>query len=47
VSSRFARLAGAGYRALAVIFLLVYVAPLLTVGLVRLRQRATICQEVS
>ena len=36
-----------GYRALAVIFLLVYVVPLLTVGLARLRQRATIRQEIS
>jgi uncharacterized membrane protein YkvI len=36
-----------GYRALAAIFLLVYVIPLLTVGLVRLRHRATLRQEAS
>jgi uncharacterized membrane protein YkvI len=36
-----------GYRALAVIFFLVYVLPLLTLGLSRLRQRATIRQGVS
>jgi uncharacterized membrane protein YkvI len=35
-----------GYRALAVIFLLVYVVPLLTVGLVKLRERRTIPQHV-
>jgi uncharacterized membrane protein YkvI len=36
-----------GYRALAVIFLLVYVLPLLTLGLSRLRHRAAIRQGVS
>jgi len=36
-----------GYRALAAIFLLVYVVPLFTIGLIRLRHRATIRQEVS
>jgi uncharacterized membrane protein YkvI len=36
-----------GYRALAVIFLLVYVLPVLTLGLIRLRQRATLRQGVS
>ena len=36
-----------GYRALAVIFLLVYVLPLLTLGLSRLRRRAAIRQGVS
>jgi len=36
-----------GYRALAVIFLLVYVFPLLTIGLFRLRHRATLQQEVT
>ena len=36
-----------GYRALAVIFLLVYVLPLLTLGLNRLLHRAVIRQEVS
>ena len=36
-----------GYRALAVIFLLVYVIPLLTLGLFRLRHRAAVRQGVS
>ena len=36
-----------GYRALAVIFLLVYVVPLLTLGLSRLRHRAALRQGVS
>jgi uncharacterized membrane protein YkvI len=36
-----------GYRALAAIFLLVYVVPLLTVGLARLRHRGTLRQEIS
>jgi uncharacterized membrane protein YkvI len=36
-----------GYRALAVIFLLVYVIPLLTVGVARLRHRGTLRQEIS
>jgi uncharacterized membrane protein YkvI len=36
-----------GYRALAAIFLLVYVVPLLTVGLARLRHRSTLRQETS
>jgi len=36
-----------GYRALAVIFLLVYVIPLLTLGLFRLRHRAAARQGVS
>jgi len=36
-----------GYRALAVIFLLVYVLPLLTLGLFRLRHRAALRQGVS
>jgi uncharacterized membrane protein YkvI len=36
-----------GYRALAVIFLLVYVVPLLTVGVARLRHRGTIQQPIT
>jgi len=36
-----------GYRALAVLFLLVYVLPLLTLGIWRLRQHGAIRQEVS
>lgn len=36
-----------GYRALAAIFLLVYVLPLLTIGLVRLRHRASLQQETT
>jgi uncharacterized membrane protein YkvI len=36
-----------GYRALAVIFLLVYVVPLLTVGIARLRHRGTIQQQIT
>jgi uncharacterized membrane protein YkvI len=36
-----------GYRALAAIFLLVYVAPLLTVGLARLWRRETLSQEIT
>ena len=36
-----------GYRALAVIFLLVYVLPLLTLGVSRLRHRAAIRQVIS
>jgi uncharacterized membrane protein YkvI len=36
-----------GYRALAVIFLLVYVLPLLTLGVSRLRHRAVIRQVIS
>jgi uncharacterized membrane protein YkvI len=36
-----------GYRALAVIILLVYVLPLLTIGIYRLRRRARTPQEVS
>jgi uncharacterized membrane protein YkvI len=36
-----------GYRALAAIFLLVYVIPLLTVGVARLRHRGTLRQETS
>jgi len=36
-----------GYRALAAIFLLVYVLPLLTVGLARLRHRGLIRQETT
>jgi uncharacterized membrane protein YkvI len=36
-----------GYRALAAIFLIVYVLPLLTVGIVRIRRRNVIEQEVS
>jgi len=35
-----------GYRALAAIFLLVYVVPLLTVGLGRLRHRASMPQQI-
>jgi len=36
-----------GYRALALIFLLVYVLPLMTLGLIRLRHRAAIRQGAS
>ena len=36
-----------GYRALAAIFLLVYVAPLLTIGLARLWRRETLPQEIT
>jgi uncharacterized membrane protein YkvI len=36
-----------GYRAVAVIFLLVYVLPLFTLGLGRLRHRRTLAQETS
>jgi len=35
-----------GYRLLAVLFLLVYVVPLLTIGVARLRRRPTIAQEI-
>lgn len=35
-----------GYRALAVIFLVVYVVPLLTIGIARLRQRQSIPQDM-
>jgi uncharacterized membrane protein YkvI len=35
-----------GYRALAAIFLLVYVVPLLTVGLGRLRHRERMQQQI-
>jgi uncharacterized membrane protein YkvI len=36
-----------GYRALAVIFLLVYVLPLFVLGRARLRHRRTLPQETS
>jgi uncharacterized membrane protein YkvI len=36
-----------GYRALAAIFLLVYVLPVLTIGLARLRHRGLIRQETT
>jgi hypothetical protein len=36
-----------GYRALAALFLIVYVIPLLTIGLARLRRRTVSPQEVT
>jgi uncharacterized membrane protein YkvI len=43
----FVTLIAKGYRALAAVFLLVYVVPLLTVGLAQLRHRTTIRQQSS